>query len=260
MFFKKKLVCIIQARMGSSRLPGKVLMNIMEKPVLLHLIQRLRSYAHVVDKIVVATTTSAKDDPICSCCDKWDVPFYRGSELDVMERVRGCAEQNKAHYILDITSDCPLVDPWQINEAFDFLKKRGLDYISNVVYRDWPDGFDFQIYTRNIYEEMAYHVPAFSAHHSHTGWNILQYQSSISSSLNRGLKIQHYPFALSCHHPEWGLTLDEKEDLALLTRVFIHFEKEPWTMTAKNIVEYLEKYPELLKINEKVKRKIPGQG
>ena len=127
-----KTVAIIQARMNSSRLPGKVLQEISGKPMLTHVYQRVRQ-AKSIHQVVIATTIDESDDPIENFCQRNEIAYYRGSMHDVLDRYYQAAKKFKAKIIVRITADCPLIDPQLIDETvFSFF---GVPYIPNQIGR-----------------------------------------------------------------------------------------------------------------------------
>src|ERR1700691_2516384 len=136
---KPKVVAIIQARMGSTRLPGKVLADICGRPMLRHVIERTRR-SETLDEVIVATTEEPADDTIAAFCCEHCVSCFRGSEHDVLDRYYEAARRFAAEAIVRITSDCPLIDPEVIdNTARKFLLERP-DYASNCLVRTYPRG------------------------------------------------------------------------------------------------------------------------
>src|SRR5690349_472668 len=116
-----KIVVFVQARMGSTRLPKKVLMTVLDKPILVHQIERIRK-AKTVDQVVVITTTKPEDDPIVELCKQHNVDVFRGSELDLLDRHYHAAKEYKADFVVKIPSDCPLSDPALIDEVIGLWK------------------------------------------------------------------------------------------------------------------------------------------
>lgn len=136
---------IIQARMGSSRLPGKVLKEILGKPLLWYLVQRLRSCLSV-SKIVIATSTSQDDDLIEDFCKINEIDCFRGSENDVLGRYYQCALKYKIENIVRITGDCPLVDPGIVDGVINFYKENlGFDLVKTGPF--YPEGFDTEVFS-----------------------------------------------------------------------------------------------------------------
>jgi spore coat polysaccharide biosynthesis protein SpsF (cytidylyltransferase family) len=141
-----KITAIIQARMGSTRLPGKVLMDLAGKTVLARVVSRLRR-AERVDEIVVATTDSLADDAIVPECHQLKVEYFRGSENDVLDRYYQTARVCAAGAVVRITSDCPVIDPQLVDETIRLLQQQGGDYCSNVLPRTYPRGLDTEVFT-----------------------------------------------------------------------------------------------------------------
>jgi len=140
---------IIQARMGSTRLPGKVLMKIMDDiSILEYMIQRVEK-SSLIDKVIVATTSDPKDDPIYDLCIKKNIKCFRGSEDDVLKRYYDCAKKNKLDTVVRLTADCPLVDPFIIDQCVNTLLSEKFDYFSNtcpVEESKYPDGSDVEVF------------------------------------------------------------------------------------------------------------------
>jgi spore coat polysaccharide biosynthesis protein SpsF len=238
---------IIQARMGSTRFPGKTLANLNNKPVLKQLIERL-SLSKELNNIIIATTDSSKE--IINFCKKEKINYFVGSENNVIERVINTSLKYNVDYIVDITSDCPLIDYIYLDKYIKFLKDNpSYDYASNVVERSYPDGFDIQIYKKEALIKCKKLIEN-PKHYSHTGWNITN---------NKLLfKIKNFKATGIEYMPELGLTIDEPEDLSLLSKIFENFENKYFS--TKDTIKLLFENKELLNINKNVKRKIPGEG
>jgi spore coat polysaccharide biosynthesis protein SpsF len=140
-----KIVIIIQVRMSSTRLPGKVLMDVAGQPMLARQIQRLQNCA--ADEIIVATTNNGDDDPVVDLARKLDVGWFRGSEHDVLLRFVGAAHQAKADVVVRVTADCPLIDPDVTDRVVRELTDHPAecDYASNVLKRTYPRGLDVEV-------------------------------------------------------------------------------------------------------------------
>src|SRR5258705_9002817 len=142
-----KTVAIIQARIGSTRLPGKVLMPLSGHPVLEWCIRAARA-APGVDEVWIATSTLPADDVIVKWCEDHDIDCWRGSETDVLDRFIGCADAAQADVILRITADCPFIDPQVIGAVARLQRQTSAAYCSNVSPRTYPDGLDVEAFTR----------------------------------------------------------------------------------------------------------------
>jgi spore coat polysaccharide biosynthesis protein SpsF len=160
----KKIVAIVQARMNSSRLPGKVLMPILGRPMLDVQMRRLFS-SKKIDDIIIATSDQDSDNPIASFCTKNGYTFYRGELDDVLDRYVNAAEETNADIILRITGDCPLVHWEYIDAMIRVFMYNNLDYASNGyrTFSDTPDGFDVEIMTREVLNTLN----IFSAEREH---------------------------------------------------------------------------------------------
>jgi len=141
-----KCVAIIQARMGSTRLPGKVLKTIEGKTIIDIIISRLKK-AKQLDKIVVATTTKKKDNKLIEHLIKKKIDFYRGSENDVLDRFHKAAKKFEADIIVRVTADCPLVDASIVDKFIKKLKQQKVDYVTNTLPPSYPDGLDVEVFT-----------------------------------------------------------------------------------------------------------------
>jgi spore coat polysaccharide biosynthesis protein SpsF len=149
-------VIVVQARMTSSRLPGKILMDVAGSPMLERQIGRLRRCRNG-DQIVVATTTNGTDDPVVDLTKRIGVPVFRGDEDDVLGRYLGAARMVDAHVVVRVTGDCPLVDPGVIDLVVDALQQtdEACDYASNVNRRTYPRGLDAEAFFRDTLERVG---------------------------------------------------------------------------------------------------------
>jgi len=143
---KSRVVATIEARMTSSRLPGKVLLPALGDPMLLHLVLRLRAVPSI-DEIVIATTVNESDQPIVDFGSANKVLVHRGSEENVLERVVGAAEMVNAQVIVQITGDCPIIDPTVVEKTIQLFFDNDIDYVSNSLIRSYPDGMDTQVFS-----------------------------------------------------------------------------------------------------------------
>ncbi len=145
------LVAVLQARMSSSRLPGKVMRPVLGVPMIGRQIERLKR-ARAIDRLVVATSTEDSDAPLAEYVTGLNVEVYRGALQDVLDRFRGAADAYGATNVMRLTADCPLAD-WQvIDECAELHQRSGADYTSNIVERSYPDGLDVEIITRSALE------------------------------------------------------------------------------------------------------------
>jgi spore coat polysaccharide biosynthesis protein SpsF len=199
-------VAIIQARMTSTRLPGKVLMDICGKSSLQRMLERVRN-AKQLDQVVVATTINASDDPIVELCDKLGCKVFRGDEFDVLGRVLRAAEVENSKVVVRLTADCPMIDPNVIDEIVSAFSIKKYDYLSNTIERTYPDGLDVEVMSINTLREAHRKavVPFLREH-------VTPYISGKRPDLGAGdFRIDQIRFSADFSHIRW--TLDTKEDL-----------------------------------------------
>ncbi|XDD52836.1 spore coat biosynthesis protein F [Leptospira sp. WS4.C2] len=242
----KKYVATIEARMTSSRLPGKVLLPVLDRPILGYLIDRLKK-VRSIDEIVLATTVNVADDPVALFAKSEGISVFRGSEDDVLLRVVGAAESVKADVIIEITGDCPIIDPEIVDQCIQIYKHNTAAYVGNAHIRSYPDGMDVQVFSLEDLKKSGEmttdkldreHVSLFMRNHP----EIFPHLHLVAPS--------------SIFWPELGLTLDEKQDFELLKAIIEHFHslKNPF-FSCLDSVTYLRNHPELLELNSEVKRK-----
>lgn len=257
------VVAIIQARMGSSRLPGKVMLPIAGGCILQTVVERVHA-AKRVDRVVVATSMTKADAVIANFCYHHDIICHRGSEADVLDRVYQAAIAYGADVVVDITADCPLVDPRHIDNVIGELlgDRRSFlgqcefegapDYASNCIERDWPDGLDVQAATMDALRKVWLSKAAVR---EHVLWNVCAQASEFDFTCHQTMAPRRY------RRPEWGLTLDEPADYALLKRLFSEMLLKHGNnlFPVESALDFLLAHPDMLGINAGVKRKEPGK-
>lgn len=244
-----KVVAIIQARMGSSRLPRKILRKLLNDSVLGHVVERTKA-ARKVDQVVIATTPAAEDEVIVQEANRLGVTVTRGSEQDVLERYYEAACEVNADIIVRITSDCPLLD-WTLVDAmigkFLSLAAAGdaVDYLSNTVTRSYPRGLDAEVFTLHALEKA--HAEATSAVEREHVTPYLYRHPEI-------FRIAQFVGEVDMSQHRW--TLDTDEDWLLLSAVFQHFGR-PDFFTAE-VCDFLDANPEIFSLNAGVEQKAMG--
>ena len=252
---KPRVVVFVQARMGSTRLPGKIMRNILGKPVLLHHIPRIRR-AKTVDEVVVITTTSTTDDIIAVLCAENNIPSYRGSELDLLDRHYQAAKKYKADFVVKIPSDGPLTDPAIIDEVLELWLKNPdkYDYVSNYHPPTFPDGLDVEGCPFPILE-IAWKEAKKPHEREHTFPFIWDHPErfNIGNVVNpRGNMFLTHRFAL-----------DYEEDFQFMRAVFGYFKETP-LFTADDVISFVKKRSDILELNKKYNgvnwyRTVPGE-
>lgn len=241
-----KVVAIIQARTGSTRLPGKVLKEIVGKPMLWHIIHRVEA-AKLIDKIVVATTAKDKDKKIIEIAKELGIESFAGSEENVLDRFYQVARKYKAEVIVRITADDPLKDPLIIDKIVKtFLKnKDNVDYVSNTVKPTYPEGLDVEVFSFDALER-AWRESASKFDREHVTSYIWRNPEKfrIINVVNENGDFSHL---------RW--TVDTQEDLDFVKEIFRRLYEEEKIFLMDEVLNLLERYPQISKINEKIKRR-----
>ena len=239
-----KIVATIEARMTSSRLPGKVLMKVLDKPILHYLVSRLKR-VQSLDEIVLATTTNCTDDILVEFANNENIRCYRGSENDVMDRVVEAAKSVDADLVVEITGDCPIIDPNIVEQVVQTYINNNVDYVSNNNVHSYPDGMDVQVFSLNLLIKS------------------LNMTDAILDREHVTLHIRNHPELFSHLNlvappelwwPELGLTLDERSDFELLKKIIENFGDNN-LFDCYNVVKFLRENPDLVAINQNVVRK-----
>lgn len=240
-----KIVATIEARMTSSRLPGKVLMEALGKPMLYHLVRRLRAVPSI-NEIVLATTTNATDDVLIEFAKREGIRAFRGSELDVMGRVVGAGEMAEADVLVEITADCPIIDPDVVEQTIRMFLNNKAAYVANNHIRTYADGMDTQVFRLETLQKSA----AMTNHPLD--------REHVSLHIRNHPELFPHIYLIappSLHAPELGLTLDEPSDYELIRRIIEHFGDSNPLFGCREVLRLLEAKPELVAINRHVRRK-----
>jgi spore coat polysaccharide biosynthesis protein SpsF len=256
-----RVIAIVQARMGSSRLPGKVLLDIAGKPMLERVVMRT-SRAASVDQVLVATTTDAIDDPVAEYCHSRGIPCTRGSLHDVLDRYYQAAKPARADMVVRITGDCPAIDPVLVDDCVKTLLEASFDFTCNRLpspfTRTYPIGLDTEVCTFAALEK-AWKESTEIFHREH----VMPYLyegvelTEISSQLSVGVSPRGFQIAQLNHVKDYGAyrwTVDTPEDLEFMRQVYSRFggrDDFSWT----EVLDVVQNEPDLMKINATVKHK-----
>jgi spore coat polysaccharide biosynthesis protein SpsF len=237
-----KTVAIVQTRMGSSRLPGKVLMDLGGRTVLARVVRRLRR-STLLDDIMVATTHSTQDDAIVSECQRLAVSYFRGSEDDVLDRYYLAAQACKADVLVRITSDCPLIDPGLVDETIRAFHDQRADYANNTGAHTYPRGLDTEVFSHSALDrawaeagkpyEREHVTPYFYEHPEF-------------------FRIASMDGATDYGRYRW--TLDTPEDLELIRAIYLRFANED-AFGWRQAIALMEHEPDLVELNSHVLQK-----
>jgi spore coat polysaccharide biosynthesis protein SpsF len=244
-----KFTAIIQARMGSNRLPGKVLFPLGTgsncKPALIHLIERVKRSKQIND-ILLVTTDNTEDEILMDIAERYGCLTFAGESKYVLDNIITACEIYGVEVIVDVTADCPCIDPGHIDKMIKFFKNQiDFSYIANVINRTFPRGFDLQVYMLDTLKKFAKQIKDKN-HRNHSGWNIMK-RESMDRMMN---------FSYPINHSDWRLCIDEEADYKLMQIVFNHFKNNKFS--TKDVIDFLEDEFWWVNINKEVKQKNPG--
>tara|TARA_A100001037_G_C14977933_1_gene556721 strand:+ start:189 stop:917 length:729 start_codon:yes stop_codon:yes gene_type:complete len=234
--------CIIQARMGSSRLPGKTLIELQNKKTTLDFVINQLSFSKLIDRIVIATTNLEEDDVIEEKAKTLGIQVFRGSETDVLDRYYRCAKQFQMRNIVRITADCPLIDPIIVDKVIERFNINNFDYVTNTIFRTYPVGTDVEVFTFQSLEKSWYESKMEDER---------EHVTPFLRNKNSNFKIENVQDDEDLSHLRW--TLDTIEDLTLIRKIASKIKNKPILMT--DILELFSKEPELISINEHLSKK-----
>ena len=238
-----EITAIIQARMKSTRLPSKVMMPIGKDPLIWYVYNRI-SLAHRIKKVFVATSLDPSDDVLFSYCEDKNIPVFRGSLDDVLDRYYTLAKREKSSHIARVTADCPLIDQAILNDMAGRYLKMGnkVDYYSNVHPPTFPDGMDLEIFSFEALET-AWKNAALISEREHVTPYIYNNPSKF--------RIQNYE---NSKNDSWlRLTVDEKEDYEVVKMIYEHFDFR-LDFGLKDIITFFMDNKELTEINSRFLR------
>lgn len=231
------VLAILQARVSSTRLPGKVLAPILNRPMLALQIERLRRAARL-DQLMVATSCDPSDDPLAALCTELSVPFYRGSLDNVLERFYQAALPTQPKHIVRLTGDCPLADPTVIDACIDYHLDGDFDYTSNTQQPTFPDGLDVEVFRFDCLAE-AREEASLPSQREHV--TPFLYQNP------KRYRIGHLIQDPDLSALRW--TVDEPVDFELVKRVYETLYPINPAFTTNDILHFLATHPEVAQLN-----------
>lgn len=249
----RTVIATIEARMTSRRLPGKVLLEACGKPMLELMIERVRRIEYL-DDIVVATTVNGTDQPIVDLCRALGVKVFRGSEDDVLARVLGAARANGADVIVELTGDCPLIDPSVATQVVEFYLIHGFDYVSNdhlrtaksLAYDTYPWGMDTQVFSTAVLARADIETddPEDREH--------------VSRYIIREPKFTHTIITAppDLRRPELIFTLDEPADYSVIKSVFERLYSRNPAFSIRDVIALMDADPAAFRANASLPRSV----
>jgi spore coat polysaccharide biosynthesis protein SpsF len=240
------IAAIIQARMGSTRLPDKVMMDLAGSPVLWHVIDRLK-HARRVDYILVATTQDPSDDIIEEKCRNWDIPVYRGPVDDVLARYYEAvcslmATHGPVDAVVRITADCPLIDPQIVDKVIGDMLTGIFDYVSNIDPPTYPDGMDVEVFTLQALES-AYRQATLASEREH-----------VTPYIRNNPHFKKFNHTGDTNLSDIRLTLDTGKDFLVIEHIFQELYRPGEIFYLEDILQLLNSRPALREMNAMHKR------
>lgn len=241
-----KVVGIVQARMASSRMPGKVLLPVLDKPLIIHEMDRIRR-SKLLNELWLATSEDNSDDPLAEAVAQRGYRIYRGSQSDVLDRFYTLARQAKAELIVRLTGDCPLHDPYIVDYVIDsFFKAKPMShYASNVWPPTFPDGLDVEVFTFAALEQAARNCKETAEREHVTPGIHGQFKQEKS-------RIVNITAPADFSHLRW--TLDYPEDYDVIRTVFERLYPSNSNFTWMDVLALMTKEPELMLANRRAGR------
>lgn len=237
-----KVVGILQARTSSRRLPGKVLLPVMGKPMLARQLERL-SRSTTIHQLVVATSNNSSDDAIAELCVTEKVPCFRGDLNDVLDRFTSCAREFSADHVVRLTGDCPLTDPKLIDELVKFYLNQNVDYASNCRPPSLPDGLDAEVFTIQALE---------SAWRESTEPFAREHVVPFIVGQPDRFAIANWTDEEDFSSLRW--TVDEREDFDFVSKVYEALYPQSPEFDFKEVLALIQRRPELIGINDRFER------
>jgi len=237
-----RVIAFLQARTDSTRLPNKVLKNIIGKPMIIHQLERTKR-SNCIDEIILVTSKESSDDELVNIVTKEGYGIYRGSKDNVLERFYNCSVEldlDDNDIIVRLTGDCPIHDADIIDELINAFKNSKVDYIANCVKPVYPDGLDAEVFTFKSLKQAYLDAKKLSEKEHVTPYIR---DSGLFKAENLKRKVIH---------PEWRLTVDEPNDFELISRIYNYFGNNIFSFN--DVITYLEENPEILNINNSIKR------
>ncbi len=238
-----KIVAIVQARMGSSRFPGKVMKQIGGVPVIWHTLQRLKRVPEL-SEVVLATSHLKADDPVAAFGSHEGIPVFRGSHEDVLERYYMAAKAHGADTVVRITGDCPFIDIKVTSRTIELFLDEKPDYASNTLERTFPKGTDSEVFSFASLEK-AYRKAAEQQEREHV---TLYMYSNPGTFICKGIKGKRdLSYIRHC--------IDDERDYCFARALFYHLAYENIFFSTRDVVSAIERYPWLLEINRSVEER-----
>lgn len=243
-----KILCIIQARMGSERLPGKVMRDVLGVPMIKYTLDRAGK-SRYIDEVVLATSEKSSEEPLVSYLVENNYKVFRGSENDVLKRYIDAANQYGGDIIVRVTGDCPLIDPVMLDHVITCYLTNNYDYVGiDTLNKKYIRGLDVEVFSKQCLDKVYSIVKdekENSPYKEHVTYYMYKHPEEFSVH-----QIQAAPF----HHKDYRLCVDTKEDFEVITKVYEHFKDK--YIPIEKVITYLDEHPELAFLNRDIVQKV----
>lgn len=239
---KLKVIGVLQARVSSTRLPGKVLKPLLGEPMIIRQLERIKR-CRMLEKIIVATSDSQSDDPLVSVLESTKIDVYRGSLDNVLDRFYNAATLYMPEHVVRLTGDCPLIDPVVIDKVVETHLQQGNDYTANAVKATFPDGLDVEVMSYSTLKEVKDKAKLPSE---------LEHVTQYIHNNHQQYKIGHVKNNCDLSAMRW--TVDEPEDLEFVEEVYNRLYPILPNFEMNDILDLLDKEPKLQEINSMFER------
>lgn len=239
-----KVLAIVQARMGSERLPGKVIKPILDKPMIIHTLDRLGKSKYI-DEVILATSNLDKDNVLESKVKSYGYKVFRGSEQDVLERYKTSADKYNGDVIIRVTGDCPLIDPVIVDNVISYFLINDFDYVRLDVPDTFIRGFDVEVFSKGALNR-AFQLAKEEKYREHVTLYMYNHPESFRIGYVKGN---------SLYNKDYRLCVDTESDLRLVKIIYEHFKDE--YVSSRDVINFLDKNKEIAEINkDAVQKKI----
>ncbi|MCY6353991.1 glycosyltransferase family protein [Clostridium sp. ZS2-4] len=237
-----KILAIVQARMGSERLPGKVIKPILSKPMIIHTLDRLKK-SRYIDQVLLATSQLEKDDILESTVKEYCYDVFRGSEDDVLERYKAASDKYCGDVIIRVTGDCPLIDPVIVDNAISYFLINNFDYVRLDVPETFIRGFDVEVFSKEALDK-TFELAKEERYREHVTLYIYNHPEVFKSGYVKGDRF---------YNKDYRLCVDTESDFKLVNFIYEHFNNE--NVSAKDVVKFLDENEQIANINKEVIQK-----
>jgi len=241
-----KVLCIVQARMGSERLPGKVLKPILGQPMILYTLNRLKKCKYL-DEIVLATSSRNSEEPLVNVVKSSGFKVFKGDENNVLKRYVDTYKEHGGDIIVRVTGDCPLIDPQIVDNIITYYEINDFDYVRLDVPETFVRGFDVEVFSSkvllNVYEQVSL-LKGSDRFKEHVTLYIYENSDRYKVGYVRGNEF---------YNKNYRLCVDTLEDFKLVEQVFSHFKDE--YVSGKDVIKYLDNNSDIASININIEQK-----